>query len=133
MDVKERLAELGPLIRARRRERELGLRAAAEESKVSASTLSRLESGGATSMPDAETLAKLAAWLDISISSLLSEDKSNRKRNSPELSTPEQVEVHLRADRNLSPQVTETLAKMFRLLYDQFVDIERQQPQEDEH
>jgi hypothetical protein len=38
----------------------------------------------------------------------------------PQESTPEIVEAHLRADRNLSPETAKALSELFRVAYTQF-------------
>ena len=114
------LARIAVLIKAKRRKRALGLRAAAAECKISPSTLSRLERGVPSSFPDAETLTKLADWLKTSVASLLSE--KHQDTAGPELTTPEVVEVHLRADKHLSPDTALALGRAFRLLYDQLAN-----------
>jgi len=116
MSSRATLAHISALIKAKRRENEIGLRDAAGASGVSASTLSRLERGAATSLPDSATLTKIAAWLGLSLAALLS-DKTKAVGSQPELSTPEVVEVHLRADRELSPETAKALAEMFKTLY----------------
>lgn len=121
MTYESALARISALVKAKRREKKLGLRAAALECGLSPSTLSRLERGAASTLPDADTLAKLADWLDVSVGFLLLEpDKENMNDEGPELTTPEVVKVHLRADKNLSPKTAEALAEMFRILYEQF-------------
>jgi transcriptional regulator with XRE-family HTH domain len=116
MSSRAALAHISALIKAKRRENGIGLRDAAEESGVSASTLSRLERSAATSLPDSGTLTKIAKWLGLSLASLLS-DKEKMSSAEPELTTPEVVEVHLRADRELSPETAKALADMFKSLY----------------
>jgi transcriptional regulator with XRE-family HTH domain len=111
------LTRIGTLIKAKRRKASLGLRAAATECGVSSSTLSRLERGDSSSLPDADTLTKLAAWLGTTVAALLSEKP--KESADPELTTPEVVEVHLRADKRLSPETANALGRAFRLLYDQ--------------
>ncbi len=122
MRSRSALARISAFIKAKRRERGYGLRAAAEESGLSPSTLSRLERGVSSSLPDADTLTKLAAWLNISVAHLLSEDAQEAGQASPELTTPEVVEVHLRADKRLSPKTAQALSRMFKILYDQFAE-----------
>src|SRR5205823_969178 len=112
-------ARISALIKAKRREGGIGLRVAAQESGLSASTLSRLERGVSSSLPDADTLAKLAAWLNMPIGGLFSDPDGKRDEAGPELSTPEIVEVHLRADKKLSPRTAQALVRMFRILYEQ--------------
>ena len=120
--MKKELARISALIKAKRREKDIGLRDAAAESGVSASTLSRLERGAATALPDGDTLTKLASWLDLPVSSVLTDKAGKKDNEEPELTTPEIVEVHLRADKKLNPKTAEALAKMFSLLYEQFTD-----------
>jgi len=119
MDTRAVLSRLPALIKAKRREKQLGLRAAAQESGVSPSTLSRVERGISTSLPDTETLAKLSVWLNISLDDMLIQDKSKTESQAPNPTTPEIVEVHLRADKNLSSDTAKALADMFKLLYNQ--------------
>ncbi|MCC6628225.1 MAG: helix-turn-helix transcriptional regulator [Chloroflexi bacterium] len=126
MDTRARIARISALIQARRRERGLGLRAAAQEAGISPSTLSRLERAAATTLPDAETLTRLATWLAIPLTELLSSPAEPTPGEEPTLSTPEVVEVHLRADKHLSPETAAALARAFRTLYEQFVTIEEQ-------
>jgi transcriptional regulator with XRE-family HTH domain len=123
MKSKSVLARISAKIKAKRRESGLGLRASAEESKISASTLSRIERGAATSIPDAATLNKLAEWLDTSVSSILGVEE--REDNSPKLTTPEIVEVHLRADKELNPKTAQSLATMFKMMYEQLKESEK--------
>ena len=120
MDSNAVLTNLPALIKAKRRETKLGLRAAAQESGVSPSTLSRLERGISTTFPDTDTLTKLALWLNIPLDKILIEDKPKSNSKTPKLTTPEVVEVQLRADKNLSPDTARALAEMFKLLYNQF-------------
>lgn len=129
MTYEAALARISGLVKAKRREKEIGLRAAAQESGVSSSTLSRLERGVASSLPDAETLSKLANWLNVSVSFLLLEEQDkDSEENAPKPTTPEIVEVHLRADKHLSPKTAEALATMFRLLYEQLAQSQQQDP-----
>jgi len=120
MTYESALARISALVKAKRREKKQGLRAAALECGLSPSTLSRLERGASSSLPDADTLAKLAHWLEVSVGFLLLEQNQEGDEGGPELTTPEVVEVHLRADKRLSPKTAEALAEMFRILYEQF-------------
>ena len=117
MSENKNWARLGEIIRVKRQEAGLGLRAAAEASGISASTLSRLERGiGAA--PDAETMTKLSAWLAASVDDLLFGGEAKFKALAG-LSTPEIIAVHLRADKKLSPKTAEALAQLFRAAYEQ--------------
>jgi transcriptional regulator with XRE-family HTH domain len=126
MNSRAVLARLGALIKAKRREKKIGLRAAGEESKVSASTLSRLERGAATTLPDSDTLTKVAKWLEVPVSSLLSDRQAEGRE--PTLNTPEVVEVHLRADRQLSIETAQALSEMFKTLYAHCLQTQGDQP-----
>ncbi len=111
------MARLGEIIKAKRQEAGFGLRAAADESGISASTLSRLERGiGAA--PDAETMSKLSEWLQASVDDLLFGGEAQFKELEG-LSTPDAIAVHLRADKKLSPETAEALAQLFRAAYKQ--------------
>ncbi|MBL8152045.1 MAG: helix-turn-helix transcriptional regulator, partial [Blastocatellia bacterium] len=55
------VVELGEYIKRKRQDEKLSLRQAADATKVSAATLSRIENGVGT--PDSATLARLASWL----------------------------------------------------------------------
>ncbi len=115
--------ELGRAIRRRREELALSLRDVADQTNVSASTLSRIENG--TGKPDADNIARLTTWLDVPLERILrggGEDRNAAKAvvYFPHESTPEIVEAHLRADRNLSPETADALSELFRVAYSQF-------------
>jgi transcriptional regulator with XRE-family HTH domain len=115
--------ELGRAIRRRREELGLSLRDVADQTKVSASTLSRIENG--TGKPDADNIARLTTWLDVPLERILtggreSTDTAKAVVYFPHESTPEIVEAHLRADRNLSPETADALSELFRVAYSQF-------------
>lgn len=115
--------ELGRAIKRRREELGLSLRDVANETAVSASTLSRIENG--TGKPDADNIARLASWLDVPMERILSgrqqhADSSKAVVYFPQEPTPEIVEAHLRADKNLTPQTAAALSELFRVAYAQF-------------
>ena len=115
--------ELGRAIRRRREELGLSLRDVANETGVSASTLSRIENG--TGKPDAENIAGLTSWLDVPMERILGGRHSESVDSKavvyyPEEPTPEIVEAHLRADRNLTPETAAALSELFRVAYTQF-------------
>src|SRR6185369_48506 len=116
-------AELGSAIRRRREEHGLSLRDVADQTGVSASTLSRIENG--TGKPDADNIARLAAWLDMPIERVMHHGHRSASDPKPVVyypheSTPEIVEAHLRADRQLSPETAKALSELFRVAYKQF-------------
>jgi len=115
--------ELGRAIRRRREELNLSLRDVADQTNVSASTLSRIENG--TGKPDADNIARLTNWLDVPLQRILGGGREERGEAKavvyyPHESTPEIVEAHLRADRNLSPETADALSELFRVAYSQF-------------
>ena len=115
------VAELGKYIKRKRQSEHLSLRVVARETQVSASTLSRIENG--TGIPDAETLARLAEWLNVPFERIV---KAPHRQDEelvvyyPQESTPDIVEAHLRADRNLTPDTARALSELFRVAYKQF-------------
>src|SRR5437016_12305715 len=117
-------AELGGAVRRRREARGLSLRDVAEQTGVSASTLSRIENG--TGKPDADNIARLTAWLDMPVERVMSARKNEEGTDNsavvyfPREATPDIVEAHLRADRNLTPETAKALSELFRVAYQQF-------------
>ena len=118
------VAELGRAVKRERERQKMGLRAVAEATGVSASTLSRIENE--TCQPDADNIARLTKWLKMPVERFMG---ANQQRGSkqeqpviyfPSEATPDIVEVHLRADRNLSTESAAALAELFRVAYTQF-------------
>lgn len=126
MSTERNLVRLGALIFQKRQNDGIGLRTASQQSGLSPSTLSRLERGvGAP--PDAEMMRKLSEWLNISVGELLfseEEEKQEGFEKPEELSTPELIAVHLRADKKLSKETANALAELVRLAYAQFASKE---------
>src|SRR5215218_2804554 len=115
--------ELGRAVRRRREELGLSLRDVATKTSVSASTLSRIENG--TGKPDADNIARLTAWLEVPMERILSgrdphEEEAKAVVYYPDEPTPEIVEAHLRADKNLTPETAAALSELFRVAYTQF-------------
>ena len=115
--------ELGRAVKRRREELGLSLRDVASETSVSASTLSRIENG--TGKPDADNIARLTAWLDVPMERILSGRDPKKEESQavvyyPQEPTPEIIEAHLRADRNLTPETAAALSELFRVAYTQF-------------
>lgn len=114
--------ELGRAIRRKREEMGLSLRDVADETDVSASTLSRIENG--TGKPDADNIARLTAWLDVPMERVMSARKAEEEVKPvvyfPHEPMPEIIEAHLRADKNLTEETAKALSEMFRVAYTQF-------------
>ena len=115
--------DLGRAIKRRREELKLSLRDVADVTLVSASTLSRIENG--TGRPDADNIARLTQWLDMPVDRLMKKhmgDNIEPVVYYPHEATPEIIEAHLRADRNLTPETANALSELFRVAYEQFSD-----------
>ena len=113
--------ELGRAVKRRREEQGLSLRDVADQTGVSASTLSRIENG--TGKPDAENIARLTAWLDMPLDRLMTKHTASNVEPViyyPHEATPEIIQAHLRADRNLTPETANALSELFRVAYQQF-------------
>ena len=113
--------ELGRAIKRRREETGQSLRDVADVTSVSASTLSRIENG--TGKPDADNIARLTSWLDMPIDRVMNKSAAADVEPViyyPHEATPEIVEAHLRADKNLTPETANALSELFRVAYKQF-------------
>jgi transcriptional regulator with XRE-family HTH domain len=115
--------ELGRAVRRKREELGSSLRDVANATGVSASTLSRIENG--TGKPDADNIARLTTWLDVPMERIMGSRPSDGEEAKavvyfPRESTPEIVEAHLRADRNLTSETAAALSELFRVAYAQF-------------
>src|SRR5438874_1690551 len=116
-------SELGSAVKRRREERGFSLRDLADQTGVSASTLSRIENG--TGKPDADNIARLASWLEMPIERVMHHGHRNPADPKPVVyypheSTPEIVEAHLRADKHLTADTAKALSELFRVAYAQF-------------
>lgn len=115
--------ELGRAIRRKREEMGLSLRDVADETGVSASTLSRIENG--TGKPDADNIARLTGWLNMPMERVMSGRQINGDEAKPVVYFPQEsvtdiLEAHLRADPNLTPETAQALSELFRVAYKQF-------------
>lgn len=110
----------------RKNEGNLTWKQVADGSGVSAPTLTRIMKGEV--QPDTETVGKLAQWLRLPVDRFYKIPVvRSRVIELPEnvRSTPDVVEFHLRADKNLSPKTAEALAEMFRLIYKAYAQKDR--------
>lgn len=126
-----RVADLGGLIRTKRRAEGLTLQMAARESGVSPATLWRLEkmadpdvdrTQSPSRTPDMKTILAVTDWLGVSLERFTESvpDRAVFDDGKRAESVPAVVEMHLRADRNLSSEAASKLATMFRLAYEAF-------------
>ena len=97
-------SELATRIKARRRERGISLRSAA--------TLSRVERGDY--LPERDNLFRLLRWVGAPVA----EPSGPAEPHPPGAATMEAIELHLRADKDLTPADAETIAQMVRLAYE---------------
>ena len=111
------LEKFGKRVREVRLEREATLREVSENTGVSIQTLSRIERGDANDV-ESQRLLALANWANLPLENFQDRDTMNLPRAVPKgASTPDIVELHLRADKHLSGKTAELLAKMFRAAY----------------
>ncbi len=122
----EKVRALGQMVQKKRTTNRLTLGQAAEQSGVSAPTLSRLERLGTSKsargpIPDTRTLAAVARWLEVSLDEALEGGPQRPISANLQIpdggSTPDIVREHLRADRNLDPTTARLLAEMFETAY----------------
>src|ERR1039458_6552694 len=92
MQSSEATKRIALAVKSKRRRAGLGVRAAAQECGVSASTISRLERGAGTNLPDADTLAKIASWVGVPVTQFL-DDNLGPSKSEIQITTPEVVEV----------------------------------------
>jgi transcriptional regulator with XRE-family HTH domain len=99
------MEELSVRIREKRGGR--GVREVAKEIQISPATLSRIEGG---KQPDIGTFGKLCRWLEVDPSTILGISTSSvRERSSTSDNT---VHAHFRADKELSSETANHLAKL---------------------
>lgn len=106
---------LGQRLKDARQRRNKTLNDVHNDTGVSIATLSRIERGDAPNI-ESKTLVALANWLKISLDSI----SPTASRTHADKSTPDVIELHLRADKNLNPTTATALSNAFRMLYDQF-------------
>ena len=111
--AKVRLGQIGSLVRERRGAR--GVRQAAGEIGISAATLSRIENG---KQPDLGTFEKLCRWLEISPSEILDTGSTGTEVSTPP--SPTIATAHLRAKRQISPELAQALGEMIVRAQDLF-------------
>lgn len=112
--------KLADLVKRHRKHQGLSLRRAAEESRVSSSTLSRIERCEAK--PDLDTVRLLVDWVGVSLESVAGRQVRRKKKRKVEqmASTLTNVEVHLRADPNLDEETAEALVDILKAAYSRF-------------
>jgi len=94
---------------AQRQARGLTWKQVAQESGVSASTLTRMAQG---KRPDVDGLAALAAW-----SGLNADDFIRSEEARPEPEALAKITTYLRSDRNLTPEAATALDQLIKATY----------------
>jgi transcriptional regulator with XRE-family HTH domain len=107
------LKALGERLREIRQQRSKTLKDVFDETDVSVPTLSRIERGEANDI-ETKTLGSLAKWMGLSLDTFYLAASGSSTRTTPDI-----VELHLRADKNLDPKTARALSKTFRMLYEQ--------------
>ena len=118
MEASFDLARFGERLRGVRSKRKLTLKDVNEATTVSVPTLSRIERGEAKEV-ESKTLFSLASWSGLNLELFQIKPTAKGRGTKPEMATPDVVELHLRADKNLNPRTAELLVKMFRAAYEQ--------------
>lgn len=103
-------ADLGGILRARRRELHLSLRDLADQTGVSLNTLSRVERGH---IPDLKNFHLIVAWLDIPAERFF--------ERTTDSSTPEVIARHLRADSRLPESAAAQIAQIVEEMYHKLI------------
>ena len=93
-----------------RRSRRHTWKRVADESGVSASTLTRMAQGR---RPDVDSLAALVAWSGLSADAFVREEQGK-----PEGSPLSKISTYLRGDANLTPQAAEALDQLVKATYE---------------
>lgn len=112
------VVRLGRRLRRIRQERGVRLEQTSKDTGVSVATLSRIERGGSKGI-DGTTMLELCRWMGARPDDFRSGaegPETTRKRTAQ--STPETIELYLRADKNLEPRTAELLAEMFKAAYE---------------
>lgn len=105
------VANLGPILRSRRREKHLSLRDLADLIGVPPNTLSRVERGD---VPDLKNFRLIVEWLGLPAERFL--------EGAGETSTPEIIARHLRADRRLPADATREIMGIVEEMYHRLIN-----------
>jgi transcriptional regulator with XRE-family HTH domain len=101
----------------KRRSEHLSLRDVADQTGVSVPTVSRVLRGH---VPERENLLRLARWVDMPIGSVTQTGQQAQTVHAADADTVQAVELHLRADKDLTGENAEALADLFRIAYERF-------------
>ncbi len=102
---------------AHRKAKELSWRQVADQTGVSASTLTRMAQGR---LPDVEGLAALSAWAGLDTDAFIHDDR----RETSEPATLAKISTHLRSDQHLSTESAQALEEIITVAYRRLRDAE---------
>ena len=111
-----RLGRFGERLREVRKLRKQTLRDVSVLTRISVPTLSRIERGDGKEV-ESKTLLVLSTWAGLPLELFSESTEGTIASRTSSVATPDVVELHLRADKNLNPRTAELLAKMFRAAY----------------
>lgn len=109
---------LGTQLRQIRKERKLTLQDVHDQTGISVATLSRIERSETQNLKS-DTLVTLTDWMGTEVEKLKKERPPVTHRGKVLDSTPDIVELHLRADKKLDRKTATALADLFRSVYNQ--------------
>lgn len=118
------VAWLGMRLHRIRKQRGLTLQKVADKTGITVATLSRIERGGAKSL-ESSTLIALSQWMGIPAEKLAGKAKPVTNRHTSAEETPDIVELHLRADKNLTKETATALASLFRTAYEHYKQLHK--------
>lgn len=96
---------------SQRQSRRMTWKQVAEESGISASTLTRMAQGR---RPDVDSMAALSIWSGLNVDSFIKHDRSDRSESDP-LAT---ITAYLRADPHLTPQSAAAIEAVVKAAYE---------------
>jgi transcriptional regulator with XRE-family HTH domain len=102
---------------AHRQAKDLSWRQVADQTGVSASTLTRMAQGR---LPDVEGLAALSAWAGLDTDAFIHQDADRQANTEP--ATLAKISTHLRSDQRLSPESAKALEEIITVAYRRFRD-----------
>jgi transcriptional regulator with XRE-family HTH domain len=110
---------LGDSLRRTRLKKKMRLRQVHDATGVSIASLSRIERGASGGV-DSGTLIKLCEWMEVPMERFNQNPQAPQTSKKKIESTPDLVELHLRADKKLDKQTAVALAELFRAAYEGF-------------
>lgn len=114
---------IGERLQRLRKQRELTLQDVFDQTGIPVATLSRIERGAAKVLKSA-TLIALSSWMGISIEELTGKPSPVASKGKVVHKTPDIVELHLRADKDLPKEAALALAKLFRSTYEHLRELQ---------